>query len=74
MARERKLEKPIVLFASIEARQHESLRRLAFADRRSIADIVREAIDQYLKGRKVISRVQSRRTERVHASGRTFPA
>lgn len=66
MAREKKLENPIVLFASIEARQHESLRQVAFADRRSIADVVREAIDKYLEERKVFPQVEVRRREKVH--------
>ena len=66
MAREKKLENPIVLFASIEARQHESLRQVAFGDRRSIADVVREAIDKYLEERKVSPQVEVRRREKVH--------
>jgi len=48
MAKERKLEAPITLFATIESRQHEALRTLAFTERRSIADVVREAIDAHI--------------------------
>lgn len=52
MARERKLEAPITLFAAIEQKQHEALRRIAFDERRSLADIVREAIDAFVSARK----------------------
>jgi hypothetical protein len=43
MAREKKIEAPVTLFASIETEQHEALRLLAFRERRSMADVVREA-------------------------------
>ncbi len=49
MARERKLEAPVTLFAAIETDQHEGLRLIAFKERRSLADVVREAIDEFLK-------------------------
>lgn len=49
MAREKKLEGPVTLFAAIETHQHEGLRLLAFRARRSIADVVREAIDEFLE-------------------------
>ncbi len=49
MARERKLENPVTLFVTVEAKQHETLRVLAFQARRSLADLVREALDQYMK-------------------------
>jgi hypothetical protein len=48
MARERKLEAPVTLFAAIETDQHEGLRLIAFKERRSLADVVREAIDEFL--------------------------
>lgn len=51
MAREKKLQAPITLFAAIEEKQHEALRFIAYKERRSIADIVREAISQYIKSR-----------------------
>ena len=51
MAREKKLEAPITMFAAIEEKQHEALRFIAYKERRSIADVVREAITQYIKGR-----------------------
>lgn len=58
MARERKLEAPITLFAAIEAEQHEVLRRIAFEERRSIADVTREAISEYIARR---SKAKSRK-------------
>jgi len=36
------------LFAAIEASQHEALRTIAFKERRSMADVVREALDRYI--------------------------
>ena len=48
MAKGKKLETPMTLFAAIEAEQHEALRTIAFQERRSIADIVRQAIDQFI--------------------------
>jgi len=48
---EKKLTAPVTLFAAIEARQHEALRLIAFAERRSIADVVREAIDRLVAAR-----------------------
>ena len=49
MARQKKLDSPITLFAAIEASQHEALRTIAFKERRSMADVVREALDQYIQ-------------------------
>lgn len=51
MARERKLEAPVTLFAAIETKQHQALREIAFEERRSIADVVREAISHYIARR-----------------------
>ena len=48
MAKGKKLETPMTLFAAIEAEQHEALRTIAFQERRSIADIVRQAIDELI--------------------------
>lgn len=45
----KKLEAPVTLFAAIEAEDHEFLRTVAFRERRSLADIVREAIHDYRK-------------------------
>lgn len=46
----KKLESPITLFAAIEAEQHEALRTIAFEERRSMADVVREALTSYIRG------------------------
>jgi Arc/MetJ-type ribon-helix-helix transcriptional regulator len=51
MAREKKIEAPVTLFASIETEQHEALRLLAFRERRSMADVVREALAALLQRR-----------------------
>jgi hypothetical protein len=45
---DKKLEAPVTLFAAIEAEQHEALRAIAFAERRSLADVVREALAEFL--------------------------
>jgi hypothetical protein len=47
-AGDKKLEAPVTLFAAIEAAQHEALRSIAFAERRSLADVVREALAEFL--------------------------
>lgn len=60
MAAERKLESPVTLFAAVEAKQHEALRELAFKEKRSLADLVREALDEYIR-----SRTKTRKVARV---------
>lgn len=52
MARKKKLEAPVTLFAAIEGKQHERLRELAFRSRRSLAELVREALEDYLRKHK----------------------
>ena len=47
----KKLEGPVTLFAAIEAKQHHALRTIAFDERRSLAAVVREAIDEFVKNR-----------------------
>lgn len=49
MARERKLEAPVTLFAAIETKRHEALRQITYKERRSIADVVRAAITQFIE-------------------------
>ena len=56
----KKLEAPVTLFAAIEAEDHEFLRSLAFRERHSLADIVREAIHDY-------------RTKKQCGGGTTWP-
>lgn len=48
MSRSKKLSTPVTLFAAIEQEQHEALRQLAFAERRSIADVTRDALSEYI--------------------------
>jgi hypothetical protein len=54
----KKLEAPVTLFAAIAAEQHEFLRTLAFRERRSLADVVREALTDFQrkKERKLAAR------------------
>ena len=52
MAKERKLESPVTLFAAIEKEQYDSLREMAFERRVSLADIVREALSFYFGHQK----------------------
>ena len=47
-ARDKKLSEPVTLFAAIEAEQHEALRAIAFSERRSLADVVREALSGFI--------------------------
>ena len=63
MAREKKLEAPVTLFAAIETHQHEGLRLIAFKQRRSLAHVVREAIDEFLE----------KRSDDLKAESRVFP-
>lgn len=45
---DKKLSEPVTLFAAIEAEQHEALRAIAFSERRSLADVVREALNGFI--------------------------
>ncbi len=56
MAAEKKLTSPVTLFAAIEEKQHAALRELAFQEKRSLADLAREAIAEYLKAHSRKSR------------------
>ena len=47
-AADKKLSTPVTLFAAIEAEQHQALREIAFAERRSLADVVREALTGFI--------------------------
>ena len=48
---DKKLSEPVTLFAAIEAEQHEALRAIAFSERRSLADVVREALSGFIAQR-----------------------
>ncbi len=65
MANDKKLESPVTLFAAIEEKQHSALREIAFKERRSLADLVREALDAFLQGRE-----KSTHAQRRHAHAR----
>lgn len=43
----------VVLFASIEKWQHDALRYIAYKEARSIADIVRETLNDYLERKSI---------------------
>ena len=45
---DKKLAAPVTLFAAIEAEQHQALREIAFSERRSLADVVREALTGFI--------------------------
>ena len=47
-AGDKKLAAPVTLFAAIEAEQHQALREIAFSERRSLADVVREALTGFI--------------------------
>ena len=48
MPRRRKLESPVTVFVGVEPDQHEALRTVAFLEHRTIPDVVRQAIHEYL--------------------------
>jgi hypothetical protein len=56
-----KLTAPVSLLTMIEGEQHEALRLIAFNERRSVAELVREGIAEVLK-----KHGKSRRPARVH--------
>ena len=45
----KKLQNPVTLFAAIEESQHEAIRYMAYKEKKSIAEVVREALDSYIK-------------------------
>lgn len=47
-AGDRKLSAPVTFFAAIEAEQHQALREIAFSERRSLDDVVREALAGFI--------------------------
>lgn len=64
MPRLKKLKSPVTLFAAIEEAQHDALRRIGFDERRSIAEVTRDAIEEYIE----------RHTKRAKASDRRVKA
>ena len=53
MAQKKKIKNPVVLFASVERKQHDALRALSFKSHRSIAELTRDAIEKYVAGKPV---------------------
>lgn len=48
MTAEKKLKDPVILFASVERKQHDALRAISFKKHRSIADLTRDALKKYI--------------------------
>jgi hypothetical protein len=44
----KRLTDPVKLFVGMEKAQHEALRRLAYEEHRSLADVVRQALTEFL--------------------------
>lgn len=68
-----KLTAPVTMLTMIEAEQHEALRLIAFNERRSVADLVREGIAEVLKKHaksRRPARLRVVKEERVRAAGR----
>lgn len=57
MASKKKMDSPVTPFAAIEEKQHEALRELAFKEKRSLADLVREALSEFIAARTKKRRV-----------------
>ena len=64
MPRTKKLLAPVTLFAAIEQEQHEALRRIAFAQRRSLADVTRTALREFIKRQGVAGPKRSKQLSR----------
>jgi hypothetical protein len=58
-----KLKAPVSVLTMIEGEQHEALRLIAFNERRSVADLVREGIAEVLR-----KHARSRRPARVRVA------
>lgn len=68
----RKIGKRVVLFASISEAQHEALRYIAFKERRSIADVTREALEGYIQRKSSeypLAVPEPKATEKVKVAG-----
>ncbi len=72
MTREKKLAEPVSLFVTIESKYHDALRIIAFSQRRSLADVVREVVAEFVDKRPETLKAASRlsfgepKTEKVH--------
>ena len=58
-AGDKRLSAPVTLFAAIEAEQHQALREIAFSERRSLADVVREALTGFIAQQSARRRLAS---------------
>ena len=47
----KKLKNGVTLFALVESKQYDMIRAFAFQEHKSIAEIVRKALDMYIKHR-----------------------
>ncbi len=66
----KKTEERVTLFAAILKKQHEALRTIAFHERKSLAEITREAIEFYLKNKIKKSPKKTKVTEEFSYSGK----
>ncbi len=48
MATKKKLKDRVILFASVERKQHDALRAISFKTHRSIAELTRNALKEYI--------------------------
>ncbi|MCG6551167.1 MAG: hypothetical protein L7F77_02470 [Candidatus Magnetominusculus sp. LBB02] len=53
MAAPRRLKKPVHITTVVEESQHEALRYFAYTEKRPIANLLREAIENFIKEKTV---------------------
>jgi hypothetical protein len=53
MAAPKKLKKPVYITTVVEESQHEALRYFAYTEKRPISHLLREAIENFIKGKTV---------------------
>jgi len=64
MPRTKKLLAPVTLFAAIEQVQHEALRQIAFVQRRSLADVTRTALEEFIKRQAAVGAGRKKQVSR----------
>lgn len=64
MPRTKKLLAPVTLFAAIEQEQHEALRQIAFVQRRSLADVTRTALEEFIKRQAAVGAGRKKQVSR----------
>jgi hypothetical protein len=73
MAREKKVDNPVALFVTIESAAHDALRTIAFSRKSSLADVVREAVADFVAKQPKVLKDASRfsfaggKSEKIHA-------